>query len=130
MNSTYAAIKIILIYLIMGFTWIITSDLILDAIFPDPETNQLAQTAKGIFYVAFTAIIFFYIIHRQMDMYVMTILDLKKAYVELDEGHKKSLQLEDQLYDLAYYDPLTGLPNRIMLEQTINRYINEKKIMP
>ena len=77
LNSTYAAIKIILIYLIMGFTWIITSDLILDAIFPDPETNQLAQTAKGIFYVAFTAIIFFYIIHRQMDMYVMIILDLK-----------------------------------------------------
>lgn len=127
MNSTYAAIKIILIYLVMGFTWIVTSDLILDAIFLDPETNQLAQTAKGIFYVAFTAIIFFYIIHRQMDMYVMTIQDLRKAYIELDEGHKKSLQLEDQLYDLAYYDPLTGLPNRIMLEQTINRYINENK---
>lgn len=127
MNSTYAAIKIILIYLIMGFTWIILSDIILDAIFSDPEANQVAQTAKGIFYVAFTAIVFFYIIHRQMDMYVMTITDLRKAYIELDEGHKKSLQLEDQLYDLAYYDPLTSLPNRIMLEQTINRYINEKK---
>ena len=127
MNSTYAAIKIILIYLIMGFTWIISSDIILDAIFSDPEANQVAQTAKGIFYVAFTAIVFFYIIHRQMDMYVMTITDLRKAYIELDEGHKKSLQLEDQLYDLAYYDPLTSLPNRIMLEQTINRYINEKK---
>lgn len=127
MNSTYAAIKIILIYLIMGFTWIILSDIILDAIFSDPEANQVAETAKGIFYVAFTAIVFFYIIHRQMDMYVMTITDLRKAYIELDEGHKKSLQLEDQLYDLAYYDPLTSLPNRIMLEQTINRYINEKK---
>jgi diguanylate cyclase (GGDEF)-like protein len=127
LNSTYAAIKIIFIYLIIGFTWIITSDLIIDFLFQDQETNQLAQTVKGIFYVAFTAIIFFYIIHRQMDNYVMTIKDLRKAYIELDEGHKKSLKLEGQLYDLAYYDPLTALPNRIMLEQTINDYIADKK---
>ncbi len=127
LNSTYAAIKIIFIYLIMGFTWIIASDMLIEVIFTDPQTNALVQTIKGIFYVAFTAIIFYYIIHRQMDMYVLTIMDLKKAYVELDEGHKKSLQLEDQLYDLAYYDPLTGQPNRIMLEQTINRYITDKK---
>jgi diguanylate cyclase (GGDEF)-like protein len=101
--------------------------MLIEVIFTDPQTNALVQTIKGIFYVAFTAIIFYYIIHRQMDMYVLTIMDLKKAYVELDEGHKKSLQLEDQLYDLAYYDPLTGQPNRIMLEQTINRYITDKK---
>jgi diguanylate cyclase (GGDEF)-like protein len=123
LNATYAAIKIIFIYLIIGFTWIITSDIIIDFVFQDHEANQLAQTVKGIFYVAFTAVIFFYIIHKQMDNYVLTIRDLKKAYVELDEGHKKSLKLEGQLYDLAYYDPLTGLPNRIMLEQTINDYI-------
>ena len=127
LNPTYAAVKIIMIYLIMGFSWILFSDWVIDVIFVDPEVNQIAETVKGIFYVAFTAIIFYYIIHRQMDMYILTILDLKKAYVELDEGHKKSLQLEDRLYDLAYYDPLTGLPNRIMLEQTINRYIAEKK---
>ncbi len=127
LNPTYAAVKIIIIYLIMGFSWILLSDWVIDILFVDPQINQLAETVKGIFYVAFTAIIFYYIIHRQMDMYVLTIDDLKKAYVELDEGHKKSLQLEDRLYDLAYYDPLTGLPNRIMLEQTINRYIAEKK---
>ena len=127
MNSTYAALKIILFYLIMGFAWIISSDLIIDAIFQDHEANQIAQTVKGIFYVAFTALVFFYIIRSQMEMYVMTITDLRKAYIELDEGHKKSLKLEGQLYDLAYYDPLTGLPNRILMEETINQYINENK---
>lgn len=62
MNLTYAALKIILFYLIMGFAWIISSDLIIDAIFQDHEANQIAQTVKGIFYVAFTALVFFYII--------------------------------------------------------------------
>lgn len=59
LNATYAAIKIIFIYLIIGFTWIITSDIIIDFVFQDHEANQLAQTVKGIFYVAFTAVIFF-----------------------------------------------------------------------
>lgn len=127
LNSNQAAIKIVLIYLTIGLAWIVLSDLVIESIFPNQDQSQIAQTIKGIFYVAFTAVIFFYIIRHQMDLYVSTITDLKKAYVELDEGHKKSLQLEDRLYDLAYYDPLTGLPNRTMIEQTINQYIEEKK---
>lgn len=127
LNSNQAAIKIVLIYLTIGLAWIVLSDLVIESIFPNQDQSQIAQTIKGIFYVAFTAVIFFYIIRHQMDLYVSTITDLKKAYVELDQGHKKSLQLEDRLYDLAYYDPLTGLPNRTMIEQTINQYIEEKK---
>ena len=127
LNSNQAAIKIVLIYLTIGLAWIVLSDLVIESIFPNQDQSQIAKTIKGIFYLALTAVIFFYIIRHQMDLYVSTITDLKKAYVELDQGHKKSLQLEDRLYDLAYYDPLTGLPNRTMIEQTINQYIEEKK---
>ncbi len=126
MNPNVASLKIIFFYVLIGFSWIIGSDYVLKILFPDPETWQLAQNVKGIFYVIMTAIIFYLIIRYRMLMYSDTISSLEKAYQELDEGHHRSLKLENQLYDLAFYDPLTGLPNKIMLEQTIDRYIQEK----
>ncbi|MDY0074985.1 MAG: EAL domain-containing protein [Acholeplasmataceae bacterium] len=124
-NAVHSTLKIILIYLIMGIVWIIGSDILIELIFQDHDAHRIIQSIKGGFYVVFTAVIFYLIIHRQMAMFVMTIVNLRRAYIELDEGHKKSLQLEDQLYDLAYYDPLTGLPNRILLEQTITSYMQQ-----
>ncbi|MDO9628732.1 MAG: bifunctional diguanylate cyclase/phosphodiesterase [Acholeplasmataceae bacterium] len=126
MNATSATTKIIIFYLILGFSWILLSDFVITRIFTDAEALKLAQSAKGVFYVGFTAIIFYYIIHRKIDIYVMTIIDLNKAYVELDQGHQKSLSLEGKLFDLAFYDPLTGLPNKTLLEETINNNIKKK----
>ncbi len=126
MNPNLASLKIIIFYVLLGFSWIIGSDYVLEIIFPDPDTYQFAQSVKGIFYVALTAIIFYLIIRYRMLMYSDTISSLERAYQELDEGHHRSLKLENQLYDLAFYDPLTGLPNKIMLEQTIDHYIQEK----
>ncbi len=34
-------------------------------------------------------------------------------------------QMTNKLHQLAYYDPLTGLPNRFMIEQTTNNLIEE-----
>ncbi len=123
LNATAATTKIIFIYLVFGFGWILLSDYIIEIIFADPASLRLAQSVKGVFFVGFTAIIFYYIIHRSIDMYVETILNLKDAYVSLDQGHKKSLTLEEKLFDLAFYDPLTSLPNKTLLEETINQYI-------
>ena len=127
LNATSATTKIIVFYLILGFTWILLSDFVITQIFTDADALKLVQSAKGVFYVGFTAIIFYYIIHRKIDMYVMTISDLNKAYTELEQGHLKSLSLEGKLFDLAFYDPLTGLPNKTLLEETINNYIKNKK---
>ena len=127
MNPNVASLKIIIVYMLIGFSWIIGSDYMLEILFPDPDTWQLAQNVKGVFYVLMTAAIFFSIIRHRMMMYTETIVDLKTAYKELDEGHSRSINLENQLYDLAFYDPLTSLPNKTMLEQTMNQYIKEKK---
>ena len=127
LNATSATTKIIIFYLVLGFSWILLSDFVITRIFTEAETLKLVQSAKGVFYVGFTAIIFYYIIHRKIDMYVMTISDLKTAYTELEQGHQKSLSLEGKLFDLAFYDPLTGLPNKTLLEETINNYIKNKK---
>ncbi len=127
LNATSATTKIIVFYLVLGFSWILLSDFLITLIFTDADTLNLVQSAKGVFYVGFTAIIFYYIIHRKIDMYVMTISDLNTAYTELEQGHQKSLSLEGKLFDLAFYDPLTGLPNKTLLEETINNYIKNKK---
>lgn len=123
LNATATTTKIIFLYILIGFAWILLSDRVLEIFVDDPESISLLQSAKGIFYVAFTAIIFYYIIHKQVDLYVSSILELKKAYHELDQGHQKSLSLEGKLFDLAFYDPLTSLPNKTMLEESIHTYI-------
>ncbi|MDI6452736.1 putative bifunctional diguanylate cyclase/phosphodiesterase [Peloplasma aerotolerans] len=127
LNSTAESTKIIFFYVLIGFSWILFSDYVIELIFTTQEALRFAQTAKGIFYVGFTAVIFYYIIHRKIDMYAITIQDLKQAYSALDQGHKKSLTLEEKLYDLAFYDSLTGLPNKAMLEESVNMYIKEHK---
>ncbi|HHY22951.1 MAG TPA: EAL domain-containing protein [Clostridiaceae bacterium] len=37
--------------------------------------------------------------------------------------------MEKQLYNMAYYDYLTGLPNRMLLEEEIEKLIKEKEII-
>jgi diguanylate cyclase len=125
MTAKTDSMKIILIYVILGFAWILLSDYILELIFEEPETQQMLQSVKGIFYVTSTAIVIYFIIHRQMVNYVNTILELKKAYIELDLGHTKSVRLENKLYQIAYYDELTGLPNKFMLEDKVSQYIKD-----
>lgn len=123
LNAFNATIRIIIIYIVIGFLWILLSDRVVNLFDFNHETFVLIQSIKGTFYVLVTAIVFYFIIHRQIDMYIMTIYDLKNAYVELDQGHRKSLSLEGKLYDLAFYDHLTGLPNKAMLEERITERI-------
>lgn len=127
LNALKTSLKIIAIYVIIGFVWIIGSDRTAQFLFPLHHQHLLFQTAKGILFVIVTGYIFFLIIYKQLKLYIVTISDLKIAYENLDLGHKKSLTLENQLYDLAFYDTLTGLPNRTMLEKTINDYFNDHK---
>ena len=58
-------------------------------------------------------------------MYIATISDLKMAYTGLDLSHQKALELDDKLFKVAYYDSLTGLPNKVLLEKTVSKYIED-----
>jgi diguanylate cyclase len=124
-SSIRTSTKIIGFYLVFGFSWILLTDKIINRIFTDQDVLNYVQSVKGIFYVLFTALVFYVIIQKQLSLYVLTILDLKNAYEELDFGHQRSVDLENKLFNLAYYDDLTGLPNKILLEQTINQYAIE-----
>jgi diguanylate cyclase (GGDEF)-like protein len=131
LNPLVATLKIIIIYLLMGFLWIFVSDELLAIMVTNPQTFQRFQTFKGWFYVLITALIFYFIIHNQMKKYVEKIFGLDLAYLELDKAHQELLSFERQLHLVAYYDEMTGLPSKSSLikktRQLSNHYQNNNK---
>ncbi|MFA5236054.1 MAG: EAL domain-containing protein [Bacilli bacterium] len=119
------ALEIILIYIVVGVAWIFLSDYLLSLFISDDAVLQDLQLAKGIFYVVMTAGLFYWIIKKRMDLYVSSIIKLQKTNLELKRTNDTMTTLETQLYDLAYFDQLTRLPNRNRLEEAIRLDIKE-----
>ncbi|MBE0701423.1 MAG: EAL domain-containing protein [Acholeplasmataceae bacterium] len=123
LNPTAASTKIIALYIFFGFLWILFSDILLEASIEDHVLNSTVQTIKGILFVIITAIVFYYIIFHRLSLYAETIIDLKRTYNKLDDAHQGLIRLENDLYQLAYYDKLTGLPNIVQMESKISDFI-------
>jgi PAS domain S-box-containing protein len=78
-------VKIVVIYLIIGFCWIYFSDKILLLFIGDSfQLNQL-QTYKGIFYVIVTAIIFYFLFKKYLN-------DLRNQHQKLEAKNKKLIE--------------------------------------
>lgn len=127
LNPVFASLKIIAIYLIIGFLWIFVSDELLAIFVTDPVRFQQLQTYKGWFYVIITAAIFYGIIYQQMKRYVEKIHGLDLAYFELDKVHQELLAFERQLHQIAYYDELTRLPNKTSLKRSIRKEVIKRE---
>ena len=125
LNATNESIKIIIYYILISLLWIFGSDRLLELFIQDPDQISRFQTIKGILFVIFSGGIFYLILFNRINLYVASIIDLKKAYKRLDKLHQTSLDLEEKLYQKAYYDELTGLPNKTLLEEKVDQYINE-----
>lgn len=106
LNPDLVSVKIILIYAIIGFIWIIASDWAAEILFGDTIYFEHIQTIKGWFYVIVTAIIFYLIIRRAMGLYALTIERLGRLNARLDQ--------------YAFVDTLTGLPNLNRVERFVS----------
>ncbi|TDO84361.1 PAS domain S-box-containing protein [Halanaerobium saccharolyticum] len=103
MHKLKEEIKVILIYLIIGLSWIYFSDKILLLFVADSsQVNQL-QTYKGIFYVISTALIFYF---------------LFKKY--LDNLRSQKIKLKDNNFKLKKYNQEIKTVNQ-ELDQSLNR---------
>ena len=60
------ALEVIAVYLVLGVLWIFFSDMALKLLVTDPARVEELQLAKGLFYVALTAYIFYVIIKKQI----------------------------------------------------------------
>lgn len=89
--STLSALKIALLYAVVGALWILFSDSLLEALVDDAATLSRLQTLKGWGYVALTAWVLYLLIRRSIL----------------------------QLTRVSYQSRLTGLPNRQALEEDL-----------
>ena len=155
-NPLTATIKIILIYLITGGLWILFSDTLLFNITPQESLPRMLQTYKGWFYVLITGTIFFSIIYKNFVRYRKAIDKIYEGYEELTTLNEEVIALDEELLAqnkelresrealiesekeqeyMAYYDGLTGLPNRFKFENEVDNLIiwaqknNEKLAM-
>lgn len=124
-SALRSSIEIILIYYFIGFLWIIFSDRLVKLFGFTQSQLMSVEVVKGILYVLVSGAFFYMIIKRRMDLYVNTIHNLEDTAVLLKRSNVDKNALEDKLYELAYFDQLTKLPNKIYLEEKIQQRIKE-----
>lgn len=124
-NPMKDTLIIIGIYALFGVLWILLSDTIVDLLFEDIQTIRTIQLLKGWFYVILTAGIFFVIIYKRITLYKQSADIAFKFNEELQTSYNQLQVLESNLHQLAYYDLLTKLPNRLMMEEEIKNRINQ-----
>jgi len=124
-SALRSSIEIILIYYFIGFLWIIFSDRLVKLFGFTQSQLMSVEVVKGILYVLVSGAFFYMVIKRRMDLYVNTIHNLEDTAVLLKRSNVDKNALEDKLYELAYFDQLTKLPNKIYLEEKIQQRIKE-----
>ncbi len=107
-----AALKIIAIYVISGYLWILLSDRILSNIIEDTNLFMQIQTYKGWFYVLITALIFYYIIYRKIKLYKKTMDSVCESYEELSAAHEELIAMDEEL--IRQYNELERHRNALM----------------
>ncbi|TFZ40256.1 bifunctional diguanylate cyclase/phosphodiesterase [Soehngenia longivitae] len=83
------SLKLAMIYLTIGITWIFSSDKIASLLTNNPKTLYLISLYKGWVYMLVTAIIFYFILKRQFDMYKDAIVKVKGAHDDISNLKQK-----------------------------------------
>jgi len=120
-----AALKISIIYLVLGFLWILFSDKVLLSL--TNEFNELSkiQTFKGWFYVLATAFLLFMLVHREIKKNNVIEDKLRKAMLKAEESDRmKSAFLANMSHEIR--TPLNGIMGFSSLLQE-NNYSEEQK---
>ena len=107
------AVNVVVKYGVFGVLWILLSDTLLEMFAGDFIIYKHLQTYKGGLFVLITMVL----------VYILVNSRVKKAQNALDESSKAIKDLRH----MAYYDTLTGLPNRVMFVSKIKNLIDKSK---
>jgi diguanylate cyclase (GGDEF)-like protein/PAS domain S-box-containing protein len=91
------ALTMAAIYLLIGGLWILLSDKIVTFIFIDPEQLKIVQLYKGWFYVLATALIFFCIFKKTLDLYARSVDYCIDSYDALSQANDELLIINEDL---------------------------------
>lgn len=95
------SLKLATIYLIIGIVWIFSSDKIASLLTDNPNNLYLISLYKGWVYMFATAIIFYFILKRQFEMYKDAIVKVNGAYDDISILKQK---LEDVKSEYEIYE--------------------------
>lgn len=119
------AFMISLVYLIFGIFWVTLSDHLLYHYVNNVSLYNTLQTYKGWLYVFLTTFLIFALIKSRVLMFKQAINSVLESSKELRLSNEKLNIAKEKLHYQAYFDSLTSLPNRVMLEKEINSLIEE-----
>jgi signal transduction histidine kinase len=121
------ALKITLIYFLVGFLWILFSDQFILSITGSGNSVTVLQTYKGWFFVSITAILLFFLIRKEIAKKNQVEENLIKAKLKAEESDLlKSAFLSNMSHEIR--TPLNGILGfcELILDDSFNR--DEKKI--
>lgn len=138
-DSNLFALRIVMVYAFFGIIWILTSDLLVNAIFTDQQTISKISISKGWLYVVITSLLIYVLMYRllkrihheellqrdQFDQLEMANRKLGESRKEVEGQYKVLMEYKEQLYHLAYEDQLTALPNRLLFYSDIAQKISK-----
>jgi diguanylate cyclase (GGDEF)-like protein len=101
--------RIVLVYAVVGILWISCSDTITSWFVTDHHQFTSVVIFTGIFFVITSAGMLYLLIYRYVR--------------HLDQAKETTLQAEQEIQQLAYYDQETGLPNHNLLLDRLNQVI-------
>lgn len=99
-------INIVLSYFVFGIIWILFSDRLVGYLFDDLDSYQYFQSLKGVIFVIVTGLFLYYL---------------------LKINFKKIIEKEEELYQHAYFDSLTSLPNKRSLYEDLSNKIQNSQ---
>ncbi len=141
LSFKYSPLKIMLIYVFFGASWILSSDVALGLLVNDYELRNHISIIKGWFYVIVTALLIYFLvstlirrIKKQEKKLVESYEELSATYIKLEESqenlqvqYKVLVEYKEKLYKFAYQDHLTMLPNRRLFNHDLSKKIRESK---
>ena len=101
------AVSATLVYLLVGFAWILLSDRLVEVWFDDPATLSQVQTWKGFFFVGVTGLVLFAGLLRQLYK--------DRILLAFQQGQSQALRLRERQLTVLM-DNLPGMAYRRRLE--------------
>lgn len=121
-----APLVVTIVYGVFGASWLLISDKLLDFLAENSTMYKQLQTCKSWIYVLITTILMYAITQKRMKDVENNAKKTIEAYTQLKIAHEELINYEENFRRIAFYDTLTELPNRIMFENEISKFINQK----